>query len=139
MRVGQISVETRLRVFARDGWKCVACGLASCEEEVLYLVEYARRNGGKQPKRDRLTVDHIVPRAKGGASYEWNLRTLCARCNNWKGDALPTTPPERKAMEERPRDHPVLDGRFIRRKKIGGSGLRPFEKYASLFLEMFPD
>jgi len=40
-------------------------------------------------------VDHIKPRAEGGVDLEWNLRLLCATCDNkrhaekgkvWRGD-----------------------------------------------------
>ena len=56
---------TRRAVFARDGWTCQYCG--------------ARAN---------LTVDHVVPRSKGGASSWENIVASCAPCNRRKGDAL---------------------------------------------------
>lgn len=33
-----------------------------------------------------LTVDHIVPKSKGGADTDENLQLLCARCNSVKGN-----------------------------------------------------
>ena len=38
---------------------------------------------GKTPQDDgvKLVVDHIIPRAWGGPSEEWNLRPLCEQCN----------------------------------------------------------
>jgi len=33
-----------------------------------------------------LTVDHIIPRAKGGQDTDKNLQLLCQRCNSIKGD-----------------------------------------------------
>ena len=33
-----------------------------------------------------LTVDHIVPKSKGGADVDENLQLLCARCNSVKGN-----------------------------------------------------
>ena len=57
---------TRRAVFAPDGWTCQYCG--------------ARAN---------LTVDHVIPRSKGGSS-EWdNIVASCAPCNRRKGDMLP--------------------------------------------------
>jgi 5-methylcytosine-specific restriction endonuclease McrA len=35
-----------------------------------------------------LTVDHIIPRAKGGGSHRENLQCLCGPCNRWKGEEL---------------------------------------------------
>jgi 5-methylcytosine-specific restriction endonuclease McrA len=57
---------TRRAVFARDSWTCQYCG--------------ARAN---------LTVDHVIPRSKGGASSWENIVASCAPCNRRKGDRLP--------------------------------------------------
>ena len=56
---------TRRAVFARDDWTCQYCG--------------ARAN---------LTVDHVVPRSKGGASNWENIVASCAPCNRRKGNAF---------------------------------------------------
>jgi 5-methylcytosine-specific restriction endonuclease McrA len=57
---------TRRAVFARDGWTCQYCG-----------------------SRASLTVDHVIPRSKGGASSWENIVASCAPCNRRKGDRLP--------------------------------------------------
>ncbi len=57
---------TRRAVFARDDWTCQYCG-----------------------SRSNLTVDHVVPRSKGGASSWENIVASCAPCNRRKGNALP--------------------------------------------------
>jgi 5-methylcytosine-specific restriction endonuclease McrA len=54
---------SRRALFARDGWRCVYCGTA----------------GG------RLTLDHVVPRSRGGESSWENVVTSCAPCNHRKG------------------------------------------------------
>ena len=56
---------TRRAVFARDRWTCQYCG-----------------------SRTSLTVDHVVPRSKGGHSSWDNIVTSCAPCNRRKGDAM---------------------------------------------------
>ena len=56
---------TRRAVFARDGWRCQYCGESS-----------------------NLTVDHVVPRSKGGGSNWENIVASCAPCNRKKGDRL---------------------------------------------------
>jgi 5-methylcytosine-specific restriction endonuclease McrA len=58
---------SRRALFARDGWRCVYCGTAS----------------------GRLTLDHVVPRSKGGDSVWENVVTSCAPCNLRKGNRLP--------------------------------------------------
>lgn len=50
------------QVWDNDGWECQNCG----------------------SHRD-LTVDHIVPLAKGGTNDMFNLQTLCGTCNSSKG------------------------------------------------------
>jgi 5-methylcytosine-specific restriction endonuclease McrA len=57
---------TRRAVFARDGWTCQYCG-----------------------SRSNLTVDHVIPRSKGGTSTWDNIVASCAPCNRRKGDSLP--------------------------------------------------
>jgi 5-methylcytosine-specific restriction endonuclease McrA len=58
---------SRRALFARDGWKCVYCG-----------------DGG-----GRLTLDHVLPRSRGGESIWENVVTSCAPCNMRKGNRLP--------------------------------------------------
>jgi 5-methylcytosine-specific restriction endonuclease McrA len=55
---------SRRALFARDGWRCVYCG-----------------SGGS-----RLTLDHVVPRSRGGESVWENVVTACAPCNHRKGN-----------------------------------------------------
>jgi len=68
---------TRRAVFARDGWACQYCGA-----------------------RSQLTVDHVIPRSKGGLSTWENIVASCAPCNRRKGDRLP------KAADMHPRITP---------------------------------
>jgi len=51
----------RLLVYARDGNKCLKCR-----------------------REDQLTLDHIIPKAKGGSNSINNLQTLCKSCNGKK-------------------------------------------------------
>jgi len=57
---------SRRVLFARDGWQCAYCGSGS----------------------NRLTLDHVVPRSRGGTSVWENVVTSCAPCNHRKGDRL---------------------------------------------------
>jgi 5-methylcytosine-specific restriction endonuclease McrA len=61
-----VTSSIRLKVFARDGHKCLSCGT-------------------KAP----LEVDHIIPVAHGGSGQMDNLQTLCKPCNRAKRDKLP--------------------------------------------------
>ena len=57
---------SRRALFARDGWRCAYCGDSS----------------------SRLTLDHVVPRSRGGDSVWENVVTACAACNLRKADRL---------------------------------------------------
>ena len=56
----------RVNLFRRDGGECQYCG-----------------------SRRHLTIDHVVPRSKGGKTSWTNLVTACNRCNVNKGDKTP--------------------------------------------------
>jgi 5-methylcytosine-specific restriction endonuclease McrA len=58
---------TRKAVLARDAWTCQYCG--------------SRKPG--------LTVDHVIPRSRGGKSVWENIVASCAACNRRKGNRLP--------------------------------------------------
>lgn len=61
--------STRTAVMLRDAYTCQYCA--------------------ETPGRQFLTVDHIIPRSRGG-SHEWdNLVTACMRCNQKKGSLTP--------------------------------------------------
>ena len=57
---------SRRVLFARDGWRCQYCGSVG-----------------------KLTLDHVVPRSRGGDSVWENVVASCAPCNMRKGDRLP--------------------------------------------------
>lgn len=72
---------SRRAVFARDHHRCQYCG------------------------SDRhLTVDHVVPRSKGGSDTWDNLVTSCAPCNRKKGDRPPHVAGLRLVHAPRPPD-----------------------------------
>lgn len=56
-------VMSRHNIFKRDGGKCQYCGTSH-----------------------ELTIDHVVPRSKGGKSTWTNLVTACKKCNSRKSD-----------------------------------------------------
>ncbi len=79
---------SRRALFARDGWRCVYCGTS----------------GG------RLTLDHVVPRSRGGESIWENVVTSCAPCNLRKGDRSP----EEASMQLRAKPRPPQPVLFIK-------------------------
>lgn len=60
---------SRRGVLARDHYTCQYCGA--------------------MPGRQALTIDHLVPRSRGGGRTWHNLVAACAPCNRRKGGRLP--------------------------------------------------
>lgn len=63
------SGKQRLRIMARDKMRCQYCGAKGAPFE--------------------LTLDHIMPRSRGGRSDPENLCAACPPCNQRKGDRTP--------------------------------------------------
>lgn len=64
-RKKKINGTIRTLVYERDSYQCVHCGV-----------------------RKDLSLDHIHPESKGGATTVENLQTLCRSCNSKKGVSL---------------------------------------------------
>ena len=64
--------ELRERVYKKTDGKCFYCGRG------LILNGFQRK--------DRMTIDHLIPRSKGGNGYFHNLVPCCKRCNRIKND-----------------------------------------------------
>lgn len=60
-------ILSRKNILRRDGHRCQYCGRGDAS----------------------LTVDHIVPRVRGGEDTWENLVTACVQCNNRKGSRTP--------------------------------------------------
>lgn len=65
----EASSMKRLRIYMRDKFRCQYCG-------------------EKKPAGE-LTLDHILPRSRGGDNSPVNIVTACLACNNRKGDRTP--------------------------------------------------
>ena len=60
----------RLRIYMRDKFRCQYCG--------------------EKKQAGELTLDHIMPRSRGGDNSAVNIVTACVACNNRKGDRTPS-------------------------------------------------
>lgn len=60
----------RRNIFMRDRHTCQYCGV--------------------QPDDDDLTIDHVIPRSRGGKTTWENIVLACTDCNARKGDRLPS-------------------------------------------------
>lgn len=59
----------RRNIFKRDRFTCQYCGV--------------------QPSPDELTIDHVLPRSRGGESTWTNCVLACLKCNHIKADRRP--------------------------------------------------
>jgi 5-methylcytosine-specific restriction endonuclease McrA len=65
----EASGSKRVRIYIRDGFRCQYCG--------------ERKNPVE------LTLDHILPRSRGGNGSAINVVTACFACNQRKGNRTP--------------------------------------------------
>ncbi len=56
----------RRNIYLRDNYTCQYCG--------------------KKPTKEELTIDHVIPRSKGGRSTWENVVLACQQCNTKKGN-----------------------------------------------------
>ncbi len=60
-----------------------------CLKDVLYGRQGGNCNGcGEHFRYQNLTMDHVVPRSKGGPDADDNMQLLCGHCNSIKGGRL---------------------------------------------------
>jgi 5-methylcytosine-specific restriction endonuclease McrA len=62
----QTVIFSRANIFKRDGYECVYCG-----------------------SKKHLTLDHVLPKSRGGTNEWTNLVTCCSKCNRQKDNKTP--------------------------------------------------
>jgi 5-methylcytosine-specific restriction endonuclease McrA len=65
----QVVIFSRANIFKRDSYTCQYCQ--------------------QKPGSEELTIDHIIPKSKGGLTTWENCVLSCVACNSLKGDRLP--------------------------------------------------
>lgn len=93
-------VLTRYNLFKRDSYECQYCGT----------------------NKD-LTLDHLIPKSKGGKSNWTNLVTACKHCNAKKGDDTP------EGVGLRLAKHPVKPSYIVFLKSTAGNLKTDWLKY----------
>lgn len=72
----------------RNGFKCMACG-----DPAVQVRKYKSPPDDKiytgviTASYEQMTLDHILPKSKGGSNGQENLQPLCRPCNAAKGDS----------------------------------------------------
>jgi 5-methylcytosine-specific restriction endonuclease McrA len=91
---------SRYNVYKRDGYKCVYC-----------------------PSKKDLTLDHVMPKSRGGKNTWKNLVTCCGSCNVSKGDRTP------EEADMKMRTEPYKPGFFTFLKNFNGSVEESWKPY----------
>lgn len=96
---------SKFSIFKRDKYTCQYCG--------------------SQPGRERVTIDHVVPKSRGGKTTWENCVTSCEPCNANKASATPDEVGMKlRSTPSRPEPMKILrakiGGRKVWRKFIGG-------------------
>ena len=68
---------SRKGVLVRDNYTCIYCG-----------VQAGGMTKGKVVSKSDFTVDHILPKSRGGKDQWTNTACACYHCNHRKGDKL---------------------------------------------------
>ena len=79
----------RKAMFRNHGFNCVCCSAFGVEACLVLTTNglqtwrvYTIDSDGRE---DYLTIDHIVPKSKGGKDSPTNAQPMCRRCNSQKG------------------------------------------------------
>lgn len=97
-RTWRIPTVSRKEIFRRDKYQCQYCS-----------------------NRKDLTIDHIIPRSKGGKNTWDNLVTACQACNSRKGNYTPEQVGMKLKIKPKPPLYPLLTlpENFWREKGFG--------------------
>ncbi len=82
---------SRKNILRRDGYRCQYCGTTA----------------------GNLTVDHIVPKSRGGNDSWENLVTACVSCNNKKGNRTPDEAGMKLIAKPRKPNHIIFIKNFV--------------------------
>lgn len=69
---------SRRGVLQRDGYRCIYCG-----------IQAGIPHHGRLLTKSEFTIDHLIPRSRGGGNSWSNTACACPVCNQRKGDRMP--------------------------------------------------
>ena len=72
----------RLKFYVRVPYKRIMISRKNVLRRDRFRCQYCN-------SRDRLTIDHVMPKSRGGRDTWDNLVTACTRCNTRKGNRTP--------------------------------------------------
>lgn len=100
-RLWKVPPVNRREIMRRDNHTCQYCG-----------------------SRKQLTLDHVIPRSKGGTNTWDNVVAACSPCNARKGDRTPHDAGLKLARQPKPPMHPTVAfaEQFWQQFQIGDRG-----------------
>lgn len=112
---------TRKQIYERDNFSCQYCGC-----KVMPITSLNDYRGRKLPN-NVATLDHIIPKSKGGIKSPENLVTCCYECNlllqnkcyNNKGNVFQTFKTKRQylRLEKGVKNNNLPTPEFIRNQR----------------------
>jgi 5-methylcytosine-specific restriction endonuclease McrA len=90
---------------------------ALSRKNILMRDHHTCQYCGKSSMNGDLTLDHVLPRSRGGTTSWENLVAACRRCNNRKGDRTPEE--ARMHLRRRPKPFTLHTSRSLMRQ-LGG-------------------
>lgn len=85
LNLKQFATHRRLKVFHQKGLICPVCG----RKGTKLILGKGRNSLHWDVYCDDyipMSVDHIIPKSKGGSNHLENLQPMCSPCNNKKGN-----------------------------------------------------
>lgn len=110
----------RLRYYVRIPYKEIPLTRRNILERDRHTCQYCRYRG------EQLTLDHVIPRSRGGGDTWENMVAACVRCNVKKGNR---TPKEANMPLQYPPRQPYSSLHFEIVKNIKGDRNQEWKKY----------
>lgn len=111
----------RLKYYVRVPYKEIPLTRRNVLERDTNTCQYCKAKG------DRLTIDHVIPRSRGGGDTWENLVAACVRCNVKKGNRTPKE--AEMELQVKPR-RPYSSLHFEIIKYTRGNSNQEWKKYA---------
>ncbi|PSO53708.1 MAG: HNH endonuclease [Cyanobacteria bacterium QH_8_48_120] len=110
----------RLRYYVRVPYKEIPLTRRNILERDSHTCQYCDYRG------EQLTLDHVVPRSRGGKDHWDNLVSACVRCNVKKGSR---TPKEAQMLLKRQPRRPYSSLHFELARHLQGDRNQEWKKY----------
>ena len=110
----------RLRYYVRVPYKEIPLTRRNILERDSHTCQYCDYRG------EQLTLDHVIPRSRGGKDHWDNLVSACVRCNVKKGSR---TPKEAQMLLKRQPRRPYSSLHFELARHLQGNRNQEWKKY----------